>query len=91
MQEPGRLRKTLFILNYASDEPCIKANLNKGETLHCNPTAIRQRRRLLRALWGSVPSERRCLMTVAQLAEHRVVVPKVAGSSPAGHPATLTA
>ena len=26
------------------------------------------------------------LVTVAQLAEHRVVVPKVAGSSPVGHP-----
>ena len=25
-------------------------------------------------------------MIVAQLAEHRVVVPKVAGSSPVGHP-----
>jgi hypothetical protein len=32
-----------------------------------------------------VESKRR-LVTVAQLAEHRVVVPKVAGSSPVGHP-----
>src|SRR5947209_607562 len=32
-----------------------------------------------------VKSER-SLVTVAQLAEHRVVVPKVAGSSPVGHP-----
>src|SRR5215208_4595073 len=31
--------------------------------------------------------ESKCRMvTVAQLAEHRVVVPKVAGSSPVGHP-----
>ena len=30
------------------------------------------------------------LVTVAQLAEHRVVVPKVAGSSPVGHPSELS-
>ena len=31
------------------------------------------------------------LVTVAQLAEHRVVVPKVAGSSPVGHPDKIPA
>ena len=31
------------------------------------------------------------LVTVAQLAEHRVVVPKVAGSSPVGHPGEVAA
>ena len=31
------------------------------------------------------------LVTVAQLAEHRVVVPKVAGSSPVGHPGEVPA
>jgi hypothetical protein len=31
------------------------------------------------------------LVIVAQLAEHRVVVPKVAGSSPVGHPAKFPA
>jgi len=33
-----------------------------------------------------VESRDHLLVTVAQLAEHRVVVPKVAGSSPVGHP-----
>ena len=29
---------------------------------------------------------RACLVAVAQLVEHRIVAPKVAGSSPVGHP-----
>lgn len=42
-----------LILNYVSDESYrqhTKANLNKGEALHCGPTAICQRRRLPRIL-----------------------------------------
>ena len=40
---------------------------------------------VLQRLGGLVESNS-CLVIVAQLAEHRVVVPKVAGSSPVGHP-----
>ena len=38
-----------------------------------------------------VESRNHLLVTVAQLAEHRVVVPKVAGSSPVGHPSKVPA
>ena len=38
--------------------------------------------------WRLLVEFRDCLVTVAQLAEHRVVVPKVAGSSPVGLPAS---
>jgi hypothetical protein len=36
--------------------------------------------------WCMLVESKHSLVTVAQLAEHRVVVPKVAGSSPVGHP-----
>ncbi len=38
-----------------------------------------------------IESRNHLLVTVAQLAEHRVVVPKVAGSSPVGHPSKTPA